>query len=61
MAMVAIIFPLLLQKPSPQSKPSDHVKFLEKRLALWKDGQLGTLISEGTAIQNRLSKAKNEV
>ena len=33
---VIVMLPLLLQKPSKKSKTSDHTKYLEKRLALWK-------------------------
>ena len=58
--MATVIFPLLLQKPSPHSKASDHVKYLEKRLHLWKEGNLEDLLSEGVAIQNRLTRTKRQ-
>ena len=56
--MVSIMFPLLLQKPAPNSKTADHIRYLEKRLQMWKEGCLADLLSEGVAIQNRLSKKK---
>ena len=56
--MVSIIFPLLLQKPSPRSKAADHIRYLEKRLIMWKNGQVNELIGEGRAIQKRLSRKK---
>ena len=48
--------PLLLQKPSRSSKSSDHVKYLSKRLTLWKDGDLVTILGEARAIQKRFCK-----
>ena len=36
--VVHVIPVLLLQKPSKKSKAKDHVKHLEKRLALWQEG-----------------------
>ena len=58
--MVSIIFPLLLQKPSPNSKTKDHVRYLVKRLIQWKEGRLDELICEGKAIQNRLVQKKQK-
>ena len=51
-----IVMPiLLLQKPHRKSKAKDHSRLLENRLRLWKEGNLFDLISEGRAIQGRLS------
>ena len=58
LTMASIIFPLLLQKPSPNSKSKDHTRFLEKRLAQWKQGRIEELLEEGRAIQNRFSAKK---
>ena len=58
LTLSAIIFPLLLQKPSPTSKTRDHVRYLQKRLLLWRAGKLEELLSEGRAIQKRFSKKK---
>lgn len=56
---MSIIMPaLLLQKPSRNSKTKDHVKFLEKRLEWWKNGDIDLLLREGGAIQKRLVRAK---
>ena len=60
LTLSAIIFPLLLQKPAPTSKSRDHVKYLQKRLLLWRAGNLKELLSEGRAIQNRFSKKKKK-
>ena len=46
---------LVLQKPSRSSKSKDHVSCIERRLNLWKDGNLNELVLEGRAIQQRLS------
>ena len=58
--MVTIMFPLLLQKPSPNSKASDHVRYLEKRMDMWKEGRLQDLLNEGKAIQNRMVNKKKK-
>ena len=58
LTMAAIIWHLLLQKPSRNSKTRDHIKYLEKRLQLWKRGELKELLDEGEAIQRRFSNKK---
>ena len=58
--MVSIMFPLLLQKPSKNSKSKDHIRFLEKRMDMWKNGKLSKLISEGEAIQKHISQGKKK-
>ena len=45
---------LLLQKPSKNSKSKDHLKSLERRFEIWKEGKLNELYEEGKAIQDRL-------
>ena len=52
--MIMILPPLLLQKPSKNSKSKDHVSYLIKRLEWWRNGDLDLLIKEGDAIQKRL-------
>ena len=40
----ATIMPiLLLQKPSKRSKTKDHIRYLQRRLISWKDGNLNEL------------------
>ncbi len=50
----------MLQKPSPKSKNKDHVRYLRKRLDLWKEGKIGELLSECKEIQKRLKKGKEK-
>ena len=50
-AKVALI--LLLQKPHARSKTKDHIKCLERRLAVWKAGDIEALLHEGRTIQGR--------
>ena len=38
---------LTLQKPNRTSKSKDHVAHLNRRLALWKEGNLSALLDEG--------------
>jgi len=56
--MAAIIFPLVLQKPARDSKTAENKKYLEKRLQLWKRGDLDDLLNEGRTIQKRFSRKK---
>ena len=58
LTLASIMFPLILQKPSINSKTRDHVRYLEKRLVLWKSGKLRDLLDEGRAIQKRFSRKK---
>ena len=38
---------LLLQKPSKNSKSKDHLKLLERRFEIWKEGNINKLYKEG--------------
>ena len=52
----AMILPaLLLQRPSPKSRSKDHTKFLQERLAKWKEGAFDELLEECRTIQARLT------
>ena len=52
-----IVLPhLLLQKPHRTSKNKDHIACLDRRLSLWKKGDIDQLMEEGKAIQERLPK-----
>jgi hypothetical protein len=48
---------LLLQNPSPSSKPKDHALYLDRRCDLWEQGDINSLVIEGRAIQKRLRKS----
>ena len=56
-----IMAPLLLQKPSKTSKTKDHIQYLEKRLALWKNGDFRDILREGKKIQERLLPHKKKI
>ena len=47
-----------LQKPSRKSKARDHQECLAKRLALWKKGDIDSLLREGRTIQRRFTSSK---
>ena len=49
---------MMLQKLSAKSKSGDNSRYLSKRLALWKEGQLDEIMSEAAAIQKRLPAPK---
>ena len=38
---------LLLQRPSKNSKPNDHLISLERRLKLWEEGNISNFLHEG--------------
>ena len=56
--LVVVFLPLMLQKPARRSKNVDHIRYLKKRLTLWKEGRLQELMSEGDEIQKRLASSK---
>ena len=58
MKAVMVIGPLLLQKPSKNSKNREHVVHLKQRLTKWKSGEYKALLNEGIAIQKRLMQGK---
>ena len=49
---------LMLQKPSRNSKSKEHLKKLEERLAMWKNGDIETLLKECTILQQSLTSGK---
>ena len=59
-----VLPPLILQKPSSQSKAKDHAHCIERRMKLWLEGELDKLLEEVRAIQSRLpvtrTDAKNQ-
>ena len=48
---------LLLQKPHRSSKVKEHISCLERRLKLWVDGDIDSLLHEGRTIQNHLQNS----
>ena len=50
----------MLQKPGKKSKNSDHIRYLSQRLALWSNGDFAALLSEGRAIQKRLTHVQRK-
>lgn len=58
--LLVIFVPLILQKPSARSKNADHVRYLKKRLTMWKDGNLRELFSECEEIQKRIKTSKRK-
>ena len=53
-----VLLALALQKPSQGSKAKDHQECLSRRLALWKEGEIDTLLRERRMIQKRLTKPR---
>ena len=56
--MVHVFIPLMLQKPSINSKARDHSKYLLTRLQSWKDGDLKSLMEQNRAIQRKVKQQK---
>ena len=55
---VMIFLPLMLQKPSKNSKARDHAKYLSKRLDMCKEGNIQGLLDEVNEIQKRLVSSR---
>ncbi|XP_031551225.1 uncharacterized protein LOC116288561 [Actinia tenebrosa] len=49
---------LILQKPSATSKSKEHSEAIERRLSLWRAGDLSLLLKEIRFIQSRFSKTR---
>ena len=49
---------LILQKPSATSKSKEHSAAIERRLALWKQGDLDLLLKEVRFIQGKFVNSK---
>ena len=49
---------LLLQEPGKNSKSKDHLEALNRRLNLWKEGELTELLIEGETMPKSLSDSK---
>ena len=45
---------LLLEKQSKDSKSRDHLKSLERRFEIWKEGNISGIYENGRAIQDRM-------
>ena len=56
-----VLLAVALQKPSMKSKAKDHQEYLAKRIALWKEGEIDSLLGEGRAIQERPAKTKRQI
>ena len=50
----------MLQKPSSKSKAKDHCKYLEKRLKLWTEGDLDSIMAENREIQKKLRQSQDK-
>ena len=54
----AMVMPaLLLQKPHPKSKAKEHTQHLERRLQLWLEGNIDSLMDEGRTIQLQFTRS----
>ena len=58
--IVHIFIPLMLQKPSINSKARDHSMYLLSRLQRWKDGDLKGLMEQSRAIQLKIKQQKRK-
>ena len=54
MKVIMVMPHLLLQKPHPSSISKDHQVCLERRLAVWKQGDIDALMRENRTIQHHL-------
>ena len=62
LGLVHILGPLMLQKPSSNSRARDNANYLQRRLQLWSEGKLQELINEGLEIQKKTdSKTQKKI
>ena len=61
LTLVHIFIPLMLQKPSPNSKAKENTKYLGTRLQRWKDGKLDSIIGEVREIQKRVKRSDSQI
>ena len=45
-----VLLAVALQKPGQRSKAKEHQECLEKRLTLWRNGEIESLLREGRMI-----------
>ena len=55
MKALIVFLPLMIQKPSKNSKSRDHVNHLKRRLEMWKVGAINGLVNECKEIQKRFA------
>ena len=53
-----VLLALGLQKPSQKSKAKDHQECLARRLRMWNEGEIESLVREGRMIQKRLKSPR---
>ena len=53
-----VLLTLILQKPSATSKSKEHSETMERRLALWKQGDIDLLLKEVRFFQGRFVNSK---
>ena len=58
---VIVLLAFALQKPRQGSKAKDYQECLSMRLALWKEGEIDTLLREGRMIQKRLTSLEEMI
>ena len=54
-----VLLATVLQKPSMKSKAKDHQECLTKRLALWKEGEIESLLRKGRSIHYCCCQRRN--
>lgn len=52
---------MLLQRPHKNSRSRDHVSALSRRLNMWLNGEIATLLQEGRCLQARISSAPVQI
>ena len=55
---VLVLVAVSLQKQNSKSKTKDHQDVLSRRLVLWKEDKIDTLLRKGRIIQGRIGKLK---
>ena len=58
--LVHVFMPLMLQRPTPRSKPKQNTKYLRERLKLWTEGEIDLIMKQCRQIQAHLNKKQGD-
>ena len=58
--LVHVFMPLMLQRPTPRSKPKQNTKYLRERLKLWAEGEIDLIMKQCRQIQVHLEKKQRD-
>ncbi len=58
--LIHVYIPMMLQRPTPKSKPHQNSKYLRERLEWWEEGDLDSIAKQCRQIQQHLAKKQKD-